>query len=274
MLLKGMWQRRTQRALIGVFVLVASSPTRAQETCDVAGDLDRARTALEEASFDEVDGALDRVSRCSLDRAALTRWLVLRTLVSYSDERLGALDEALRGLVSLRLSERPSLLPPPVARRYDELVRTSPSIELDAALVVEPGEGRRRVGIVPRPATDPGRLVRSVEVLARIGTAPFRLLPPDARLELPDLESSVRIEVVLRGIGPGGAIVATRGAERRPHVLVAQGIPPNRRPLVVGLTLAAAFFVVAGIALGVAGAITDGFRNGRSQATASVSFID
>jgi hypothetical protein len=244
------------------------------QPCDVDRDLDHARHALEEAGFEEVDGALDRVSRCALDRPALSRWLVLRTLVSYADERLGALDESLRGLVSLRLPERPALLPPSVARRYDELWETSPPIELGAALVVEPFEGRRRIGVVPRHVTDPGRLVRHVEVHARIGRTPFRLLAPDERLDLPDLESTVTVDVVLRGLGPGGALLVTQGEERDPLRLVVEGVPPNRRPLVIGLTLAAAFFVVAGVALAIAGVLTDGFRNGETRATPTMRLVE
>jgi hypothetical protein len=241
----------------------AASVARAQPAppaCRVDAELDLAQEALEAAQFEAAVQALDRASRCPSSRDALVRTLVLRALVAYADERLGALEEAVRALVSLGLSERPQGLPPPVARRYEEVRASQAPIALLGEAVVSVRGGSRRIGIAPRVTGDATGLVRRVEVRARLPGQRFRLLEGDLKLELPHLDAA-RVEYVLVAYGPGDALVASQGSEDSPGSLRVEAAPRDTRGFVAAIVVAGVLLVVAGAAVGVAAWLTDGFRN-------------
>jgi len=247
----------------GAVLALCPPGARAQDApaaCDVSSELDAAEQALEATQFEAAVLALDRASMCPATRALLIRTLVLRSVVAYADERLGALEDALRALVSLGLPERPPVLPPPVARRYDQLRQSMQPITLAASPIVTSTSDSRRVGIAARAQHDAAGLVRRIEVHARLPGQRFRLLGDDLRLEVPNLDA-VRIEYFLTASGPGDAPVATLGAENAPEILRVAAVPRDSTPVVVAVVVAGILLVVAGIAVGVAALLTDGFRN-------------
>lgn len=242
--------------------LAVSVPAAAQSECAVAPLLQDAQQALEEADFEGADQLLDRVSQCPLELSELRSMLELQVLVSFADERLGALERNLRALVSLDPEAGASpLFPSAVTDRFEEIRAETPEVDAEVELVSDYAEGELSVGLVAQRRHDPGNLVRRVDVYARLsGAGEYRLLGPGERLRIEEPHEPATIDAHLVLFGPGEARLATRGSPSEPLRMQVDPMPMNRRPLRIGLTIGGLLLAVGAAVFVVAAVRTDGFR--------------
>lgn len=247
--------------------LAIASGARAQDSSarEARAHLEQARAGLESADFGTADRALDRAAQGSMSRAELLEWLELRALLAYADQRLGALDETLRAYASLvpTGAAPPPSFPGPVRARLAELQAEARSIRV-AAHVGSDG-ARREIQVAAEVLDDPGHLVRRTRVRARIGRAPLRELAAGQSLSATgDVHRELRVAYVVDAYGPGGAWLTSAGSARAPREVTVAGLAVDQTPLVVGATIAGVTVALGIIALVVAAAATDGFREGAS----------
>lgn len=240
------------------FALPALASAQSVET-DVAA----ARAALETGDLLGAGAAVDRgFASASLRAEELATLYELRALLAYADDRLGALEEALHALASLG-APMPALFPPPLRTRYDEVRAAAEPIGLSLELVTEVERDRRIVRLVPRVDGDLGHVVRSVRVRAAIDEAPLALRTESDSLEAGSAHAAVELRYALEAIGPGGAIVATRGSDAAPVSEVLGALPVDETFLHVTLWTIGGVVIGTAIALAIAYVATDGFTTGQ-----------
>lgn len=258
------------RWLTAAFIawLAVAAPAGAQPECDVNELLAGARTALEDAEFERADVLLDGVSRCPLDLDDLRAMLELQVLVSFADERLGALERSLRALASLDPeAAAPAFFPGAVVARWEEIRAQSEPLDAEVELVSEYQDGIHRVGLVANRRQDPGNLVLRVDVFARLsGSGDYRLMRPGQRLEIDEPHEPATIEAHLALFGPGEARLASRGTPSDPVRLEVDPVPVDRRPLRIGLVVGGLLLAVGAAVFVVAAVRTDGFRSDETTA--------
>jgi len=227
--------------------LPAETPTTPSVSVDVDGQLTLARSAIENASFEDAEVALDRAAAGTMDRERLLRWLELRALLAYADGRLGALEEALVGYatVAAGLYEPPASFPTPLRQRLTELADARIEIHAEPSLTAE---GGGRVLVIPTQAIqDPGHLVRRIELTVSVdGTAPTELSPGRGIPVPGDVHADVMLSYRALARGPGDAILATLGDGDDTVTQTLPGLPRSSDELVIGLVVASAAVVVAG----------------------------
>ncbi len=223
-----------------------AAPESVSIDVDVDGQLTLARSAIEDASFEDAEIALDRAASGTMDRERLLRWLELRALLAYADGRLGALEEALVGYatVAAGLYEPPASFPAPLRQRLGELADARIEIHAEPSLTAE-GEGRLLV-IPTQAIQDPGHLVRRIELTVSVdGTAPTDLSPGRGVPVPGDVHADVQVAYRALARGPGDAIVATLGDEAA-GTQTLPGLPRSSDEAVIGIVVASAAVVVAG----------------------------
>ncbi|MFO0686741.1 MAG: hypothetical protein U0234_32060 [Sandaracinus sp.] len=251
-----------------VLLLAASSVASAQ---DVNADITSARVALENGDLLGAGTAVDHgLASAPLTEVQLASLYELRALLAYADDRLGALEEALHALASLGAST-PSLFPPPLRVRYDEVRASAGPIALTLELVTEIDGDRRRVRLVPRVHDDAGRLIQSVRVRAAIDDGGLAPRAESDVIDLGNSHRSVEVRYVLEALGPGGTTVATRGSEDAPEIEILDAIPVDQTFLHVTLVTVAAVLVASAVAFGMAYLATDGFTAGQPTTLGPVS---
>lgn len=250
------------RTALVALVLAWAPASAAQDEPSVAVVLDEASVAIDEARFVDADVALDRAARSTLSRDELLRWLGLRALLSFADGRLGALEEALQGYASLLGPDEPlPSFPTPLRTRIAELREAGLHVALRATPATTPTTEGRSVALPAEASSDPGHLVRSIEVWLSIDGAPEALvLPTEARPIEGDVHRDVELRYRLLARGPGDAVIALEGTPEAPLVAVLPGLPRGVDEGLVAVLVIAGVVVVAGAVVLGWGASDDWWR--------------
>lgn len=243
---------------------------QAAEPDAVSSVVTEVEAALEAGDLITAGTALDRgLSLSVLSPEALGRLYVLRASLAYADDRLGLLEESLRALAMLRVP-MPTSFPRALRARYEEVLALEPRLALSIELVTEVG-AERSVRVVPTADGDAGHLVRALEVMASIDEGPLVPVSPEMLLDAGDPHASVDVRYVITALGPGGAILATRGTTEAPAVETLEALPVDQTFLHVTLATLAAVVVVGAFSVGMAYLATDGFTAGQSSTLGPVT---
>lgn len=254
--------------LAALLVVALPALVSAQEPANEA--IEAARVALDEGDLLGAGTAVDRaLSSDVLDREQLRDVLVLRALLSYADDRLGMLEESLEALAMLEGPE-PTAFPPPLRTRYREIVAVDHAIALDVELVTDVLDDRRTVRVVPVAHGDAGHLVRELRVTAAVGEGPLAAVSPDAPLLAGDPHAEREVHWTVQALGPGGVVIASRGAPEAPETSVLAALPVDHTFLHVAIVTGAAVIVAAAIAVTIAAFATDGFTAGQPTTIAPI----
>lgn len=224
---------------------LSSTPALAQH------DLDRGVALYEAADLEGALATLERAERGEdLTRSDLIRLLATRALVLFALDRSEPMLADLTALASLAPEHDLGDRAPPAVREAFDRARARVREPLSVRAVAHPLAAGVRVSAEVRG--DRGALVRAVRVRARAPGGSFRA-GRDA-VVLPTLADAV--EVVVEVVGPGGAVLASDGADDAPRRLtVARGVDSRatdqrRDPaLAVGLAAGAAVLVAAAVVL-------------------------
>lgn len=248
--------------LLAIAIWAAPVPLAAQD--EAAADVTEARAALEAGDLIGAGTAIDRgLTRAVLPRETLAELYVLRALLAYSDDRLGLLEESLQALASLEAPVSP-LFPPPLRARYEEVRATASPLSVAVEIVPAVEGDRRSLRLAPRTTHDPGNLVRTFRLRAAIDEAALADYAEGTLLDGGDAHAAVDVQYVLEALGPGGVIVARRGAPDAPHTETLDALPVDETFLHVTLVTVASVVVAGAIAVSMAYLATDGFTAGQS----------
>lgn len=239
--------------------LAQSSPDAEASAVPVEDPIAEARRGLEAGDLTSAGTALDRgLSLPELSTDELVALYELRALLAYADDRLGMLEESLEALATLG-APTPSVFPPPLRTRYEEVRAEAQPIALVLELVTEVEDGRRTLRAVPRASFDGGHLVRALRVMLGVEDAELVLVREDEELDLGDPHRVVEVRYVIEALGPGGSVVASRGTEHAPDVSTLDALPVDDTFLHVAIATVASVLIVGAVTFGMAYLATDGF---------------
>lgn len=222
-----------------------------------------ARRGLESGDLISAGTALDRgLGLPLLTPDELVALYELRALLAYADDRLGMLEESLEALATLGAAT-PSVFPPPLRTRYEEVRADALPIALVLELVTEVEDGRRTARAVPRASAGGGNLVRALSVLLGVDDAELAPVSEDEVIDLGDPHRVVEVRYVIEALGPGGSTVASRGTADAPDLATLDALPVDQTFLHVAIATVASVLIVGAVALGMAYLATDGFTAGQ-----------
>lgn len=244
-------------------IAIWASPATLAAQDDAGADVTEARAALEAGDLIGAGTVIDRgLTRAVLPREVLAELYVLRALLAYSDDRLGLLEESLQALASLEAPVSP-LFPPPLRARYEEVRAAAAPLSVAVEIVPAVEGDRRSLRLAPRATHDPGNLVRTFRLRAAIDEAALADYAEGTFLDGGDAHVAVDVRYVLEALGPGGVVVARRGAPDAPHTETLDALPVDETFLHVTLVTVASVVVAGAIAVSMAYLATDGFTTGQ-----------
>ena len=241
----------------------------AEDSVPQLTSIERARVAIEDADFAAAELALDEAVHAGLTPAELLQWLEVSAMLAFADGRLGAMEDFLLGWASIAPAETPipSALPSALRTRLAEL-RADVQLHLSAEPLQSIEGATRRIALPVQVPSDPGHLIREVEVQIAINGAPFEALRQGEAVEVVgDPHQNAQVAYFVRALGPGGALIGTLGSEVSPVEALLTGLPPSTEGLTIGLVITGAA-VLVGIASVLAwGLIEDWGRSNTSTLT-------
>lgn len=246
---------------------VETTPADAPRVSTLSASMTRARDAIDNADFAAAELALDEAVHAGLGPSDLLQWLEVSAMLAFADGRLGAMEDFLLGWASIAPTEVtvPTSMPGALRTRLNEL-RSEARIRVGAAPIQSFQSGVRRIAVPVQIRTDPGHLIRDLEVHVRIAEAPFAILAQGASIVVEgDVHEDARVQYFVVAHGPGGAVVATLGSEESPEETTCEGLPPSTEALTIGLVITGAAVLV-----GIAGVLAWGLIEDWGRDSSSV----
>jgi hypothetical protein len=183
--------------------------------------VDEARRLVDQADFAAAEAAFARAEAATdLSRSDLVELLEGRALLHHALADTAALEADLARLAALEPTYQfGATIPPEIGDAFLRVrTRSSGPLRLEVEMRPVPG------GLALRPATvnDPGGLVRTLEISARVARGPWRL-GMNELVVTGGPGATVELFAVARG--PGAVPIATRGSEAEPVAALLPGAP-------------------------------------------------